>query len=605
VDEAERQAPADPGTPVAAPGRPRLTEFAALAGYLALAVVVLIQLWIDPNGRVLSANDDDHGVFMFLVGHGERVMFHGDNPFFSTRINVPDGVNMMANTSVLALSLPVAPITHFLGVGVSIVLLLTLGLAGTAAAWYFVLSRHLVRSRAAAYVGGLWCGFAPTMVSHANGHINFVSQFVVPFIVWQVLRLREPGRVVRGGVTLALLIILQMFINEETLLFTALALGVFVVAYAAMAPGAARAVARPVLAGVGVAFVLASAVLAYPLWFQFFGPRNYHGQPFEPDAYVTDLLSLGAFARQSLAGNGAVARVLSVSATEDNAFFGLPILIMLVVAMMVLWRSVPARATAVVGIVLVVVSMGPRLRVAGEYTGIELPFGLISRIPIIDLVSVTRFAMVTATVVGVLLALAADRMTLPGSAGRARVYPHRTRVVFWVALIAALVPTAPKPLPVIEAVPLPPFIADGMWRPYVAADRTMVPVPLPEVTTGRQGMRWAAMSGFEFAVPRGYFMGPVAPPVDTTGSWAAPRRPTSDLLGRVTRTGVRPAVTAADRQAAVTDLIFWRAAVVVLGEHPYAGALQDTVTDLLARQPQRIGGVLLWDVRDLPVPPAD
>ena len=65
-------------------------------------------------------------------------------------------------------------------------------------------------------------------------------------------------------------------------------------------------------------------MLAYPLWFQFFGPRNYHGQPFEPDEYVTDLLSLGAFARQSLAGNGAVARALSVSATEDNAFFGLP-----------------------------------------------------------------------------------------------------------------------------------------------------------------------------------------------------------------------------------------------------------------------------------------
>jgi hypothetical protein len=271
---------------------------------------------------------------------------------------------------------------------------------------------------------------------------------------------------------------------------------------------------------------------------------------------------------------------------------------------MVLWRSVAARAVAVVGLVLAVVSMGPRLRVGGAYTAVELPFGLISRIPIIDLVSVTRFAMVCATVVGVLLALAADRMTVAGSAGRERTYPHRTRVVFWVALIAALLPIAPKPLPVVEATPLPAFIADGMWRPYVPADRTLVPVPLPEVTSGRQGMRWAALTGFDFAVPRGYFMGPVNPPTDTTGSWAAPRRPTSDLIGKVTRTGVRPAVTAADRQAAVTDLIFWRAAVVVLGEARYADALQATVTDLLARQPQQIGGVLVWDVRDLPVPPA-
>ena len=45
--------------------------------------------------------------------------------------------------------------------------------------------------------------------------------------------------------------------------------------------------------------------------------------------------------------------------------------------------------------------------------------------------------------------------------------------------------------------------------------------------------------------------------------------------------------------------------MVVLGEHRNADVLQATVTDLLARQPQRIGGVLVWDVRDLPVPPAE
>src|SRR4051812_35429214 len=155
----------------------------------------MIQLWRDPNGRVLSGNDDDHGIFMFMFAHGERVVFHGANPFFSDRLNAPVGVNMMGQTSMLAVSLPMAPVTHFLGVGVTIAALITLGLAGTAYAWFWVLSRHFVRSKVAAWVGGLWCGFAPAMISHANGHVNFVSQWVVPFIVWQVLRLREPGRV--------------------------------------------------------------------------------------------------------------------------------------------------------------------------------------------------------------------------------------------------------------------------------------------------------------------------------------------------------------------------------------------------------------------------
>ncbi|MEV6491859.1 hypothetical protein AB0M20_25080, partial [Actinoplanes sp. NPDC051633] len=383
------------------PVRPRALRVWAWLSYPVLATLVLIRLWIDPAGRVLSHNDDDHGFFLFVVAHGERVLFHGDNPLFSDRLNVPDGINMMANTTVLALSLPLAPITHFLGPGVSVVLLLTLGLAGTAAAWYWVLSRHLVRSRFAAWVGGLWCGFCPAMVSHANGHINFVSQFVVPFIVWQVVRLREPGRVLRGGIVLGLLIVLQVFINEEVLLFTALTLGVFVIAYAAMAWPATRPLIGRFTAGLGVAAVTAGVLLAYPLYWQFTGPGSYSGQPFVPCKFVTDLLAVGAYARQSLAGNNAVGRWLSISPTEDNTFFGLPLLALLVVSLILLRRVTAARAAGVAALVMLVVSMGPYLRVGRHDTSIPLPFGLVSRVPIIDLVSVTRFAMVTPTMVAV------------------------------------------------------------------------------------------------------------------------------------------------------------------------------------------------------------
>jgi hypothetical protein len=558
----------------------------AALSYLALSLLVMSRLWVGPNGRVLSANADDHGFFLFLLAHGERVVFHGADPFVSDRLNVPDGVNMMANTSVFALSLPMAPVTHVFGAGVTVASLLTLGLFATATAWYWVLSRHLVRSRVAAWIGGAWCGFCPAMVAHASGHVNFVNQFVVPFLVWQVLRLREPGRVVRGGVAVGLLIVLQVFINEETLLFAALTLTVFVFGYAAMAPRPALAVAPRFAAGLGVAAAVSGALLAYPLWFQFAGPGSYHGQPFPPQQYVTDLLSIGAYARQSLAGDGAVARALSVSATEDNTFFGPPLLVMLGIAVSLVWRSVAARAAALAGLVLLVVSMGPTLRVAGHLTGIPLPFGLVSRVPVIDLVSVTRFAMVPATIVGLLLALAADRV---GGVPRPR------RVAFWIGLAVALVPVAPKPLPVVVADPLPPFLTEGIWRSYVPADRTLVPVPLPEVTTGRVAMRWAALSGLEFAVPRGYFMGPVDPPADRTGSWHAPPRFTSDLLWRVGRYGRVPVVTAADRAAFAADLRFWRAGVVVLVPHARNEAqLRATLIELFGRPPQRIGGVDVW-----------
>jgi hypothetical protein len=558
-----------------------------LLGFLGLAVYVVIQLWIDPNGRVLAGNRDDHGIFLFMLAHAERVVFDGAPLFYEDRLNVPVGVNMMANTSILALSLPLAPVTHFLGGGVTVALLITLGLGGTAFAWYWVFSRHLGRSRLASVIGAAWCGFAPAMVSHANGHVNFVSNYVLPFIVWQVLRLREPGRVWRGGVILGLLIVLQIFINEEALLFLALTLGVFAVSYALMERDETRRVWKRFTAGLGVAALTSGVLTGYPLWFQFFGRGNYHGQPFEPSVYVTDLASLGAFARQSLAGIGPVARRLSVSATEDNTFFGPFGLVMIIVSIVILWRSAAMRATAIAGIVLLVMSLGPELRLVGFKTGVPLPFALISGVPVIDLVSVTRFAMVPAMVAGVLLAFAIDRI---------RDYPALTRKRFRIGMVLALVPLIPKPLPIVEGVPMPEFLTAGLWRQYVPEGRTLVTVPLPDVTTGRTGQRWATLNNFDYATPRGYFMGPADPPWDDTGSWQAPHRYTSQLLWSVREYGYSPALTDTDRQRIREDLAYWRAAVVVLiPDDRNVAAQRATLVDALG-SPELVGGVEIWRV---------
>ena len=244
---------AEPEAAAAAPARRWRSDACAVLSYLVLSLFVLCRLWISPNGRVLSANDDDHGFFLFLIAHGERVIFHGANPFVSDRLNVPDGVNMMAQ-DVGAGAEPAVRAGHPLVRGRRD--------GGNAAHPGPGRHRHrlvlgavpaLVRSRVAAWIGGLWCGFCPAMVAHANGHVNFVNQYVVPFLVWQVLRLREPGRIVRGGVAVGLLIVLQVFINEETLLFTALTLGVFVrgVRGDGAAGGARRGAAVPRRAGCG------------------------------------------------------------------------------------------------------------------------------------------------------------------------------------------------------------------------------------------------------------------------------------------------------------------------------------------------------------------
>src|SRR5690606_21545554 len=156
-------------------------------------------------------------------------------PLYSASLNAPEGVNLMANTSVLGLGFPLAPVTLLFGSRVAFLAAVVVCLAGTAAAWYLLLSRRIVRSRGAAALGGLLCGFAPGMISQATGHLHVIAQFLVPPILALVFDPR-PDRVVRRGVLLGLLVTYQAFLGEEVLAFLALACAVFSLGWAAAAP---------------------------------------------------------------------------------------------------------------------------------------------------------------------------------------------------------------------------------------------------------------------------------------------------------------------------------------------------------------------------------
>ncbi|GAB7037399.1 glycosyl transferase [Catenuloplanes niger JCM 9533] len=570
--------------------------------YAALSVLVTSRLWADPGGRVLAANEDDHGFFLFVLAHAERAVFHGEGLFYTDRLNFPDGINMMANTSILALGIPVSPITHWFGPGVSMALLITIGLGGTAAAWYWVLGRHFVGHRSAAFVAGLWGGFAPTMISHANGHINFTVLILVPFLFWRVAMLREPAGAVRNGVVLGLLITAQVFVNEEILLFVALACAIFTVCWVLMHRDRIRTVWKPGLTGLAVAAGTSGVLLAYPLFQQFLGRQHYRGLPFTPDVYVTDLASYVFYARQSIAGHTALAESLSVSATEDNSFFGLPLVVLLVVCAVLTWRQRAMRAVVITGLVFVIIAAGPTLVVGGVDTEVPMPLFFVSHLPLINLITTTRFTMVVVWACAFLLAVATDRVLRARDEEPDPATARRRVLLWWVTITVALLPVAPKPLITAPATPMPELITSGQWREFVPDGRSLVPVPLPEVTVGREGMRMAAFAALDAPVPRGYFMGPTNGEIDPTGTWNAPARRTSDILFEIVRSGRAPVVTPADRAAARDDLKYWRAGALVLGErHAQAEILKRTVSDLLGREPRLVGGAWVWEVSDLPV----
>ncbi|WP_229399264.1 hypothetical protein [Micromonospora okii] len=573
------------------------TDAAALASFALLALWVTLRFWANP-GHGVRDNRSDQALFEWMMAHGARVMTDFAYPFGSDRMNVPDGVNLMANTSVLSISLPMTPVTVLFGPRTAFLVFLTGGMFLTAAAWYFVLSRVLIGSRGPAWLGAGFCAFAPAMVSHANAHPNIVSQFVVPLIVWRTLRLTEGGRWLRNGVLLGLVIVWQAFINLEILLMTAIGLGV-VVAALALRRADLRRQARPFLAGLGVAAVLAAGALAYPLYVQFFGPGAYEGLSELIRGYRTDLASFTAFARESVAGDPKVAARLVKNPTEENGFFGWPLVVLVGALVWWLRRSPVVLGLAAVGLLFAVLSLGREIQFEGRATGIPGPWAALENLPILHSVVPTRWALATVPLVGVLLALGAEharRLAREHPAARPQIRFATATVLFM-----ALLPAFPTPLPATRLDPVPEFVTSGAWRPYVAGGRSVVTLPLPD-TNYADPLRWSAATGLDLPLARGYFLGPDTRPGAPEGRIAlftAPPRPTSSFFLTIRRTGEVPPVTGPTRRAALEDLRYWRAGVVVLGPHEHADALRRGMTELTGVRPTYTGGVWVWDVRPL------
>ncbi|MEU8068634.1 hypothetical protein AB0B20_02695 [Micromonospora sp. NPDC049151] len=577
----------EPAVPAPAPRRrrPRPVDALVVAGYLGLAVLLTTGQWRRPERLFHQAGDQM--LFEWMLARAARAVTGGENPLASGALNAPDGVNLMANTSVLGLGVPLTPVTVVFGSQAAFLVAVTLSLAGTATAWYALLARRLVRSRAAAAVGGLFCGFAPGMVAQAGAHLHMAAQFLVPVILALVFR-PATGRVRRDGVLLGLAVAYQVFLGEEVLVFLALAAGVFAGAYALADRAAARRLAPVVARRLGIGALVAGVLLAYPLWFQFAGPGHYRGMPFHTEGYRLDVVSFAATARQTVAGDAHRAGLLSPNPTEQNSFFGpfLPLLAVLVVVR--LWRRPLVRALAVCGLLFALLSLGTSVVVNRHDTGLPGPYRLLAGVPLLDLVVPARFALVCVPVLGVLLALAVERVRGGGV---------RTWAPWAGAVAAALLPLAPTPIRTVPVAPVPAVVSGGGWREYVPPGRTLVPVPPVTGAAVSPAMFWSARTGLAFDAPGGYFIGPRSA-TDEGARWGAPDRPTSLLLRRAAETGRVPPVGEAERRQAVDDLRHWRAAALVQADSTPGDPVRATV-DALVGPGRDVPGGHLWDVRPL------
>ncbi|GAA5184147.1 glycosyl transferase [Rugosimonospora acidiphila] len=568
----------------------RRYDLAVLAACVAGALYLTWQLWVDPNQRVVLHNRGDQALFEWLLTYAAHSLTHLNNPFWTTLLNVPIGVNLAVNTSMVVVGGLVAPITLTLGASVAFLVVLTLNLILTPFAWYYVLSRHITRTRAAAVLGGLFCGFAPGMVSHANAHLNFTGQFLVPFIVLCVLRLGGGRHPVRGGVLLGVLVVLEFSIGAEMLFFVALGLALFVALWAWMRRSAARAQAPNFVRGLVAAGVVSLVLLAYPLYMEFAGPQRYHGIGFDQRVHSENLASYVAVPYLSLARLAGLWHSLAPNFTEETTFFGPLLVILAVVCVVVMWRRPVVRAMGITALVLAVLALGPRLHIGSWSPPVPLPYAALIHLPIFNSALPARVDLVLIPIIGLLLAFALDRaLTLT---------PRRRNT--WIAgFTVALLPIVPLPIPAAQRDPVPAFFTDGTYRQYIHSGQTLVPVPPPSDLLPN-GQRWQTATNFGFAIPAGFFLGPGGP--DGRSRIGPVPRPTYDTLSTIALTGAQLQLTSLDELHAKQDLAYWHAKLIVMSTPgpgdkwaPNAGKLLAAATTLFG-PPQKVDDVWLWKV---------
>ncbi|WP_353952962.1 glycosyl transferase [Knoellia sp. S7-12] len=570
-------------------------DLAVIAAYLGTALHVLRNLVGRMSTGYLSQGVQDHQAFEWYFGASAHNVATLSNPLFSDRQNFPDGVNLMANAAVTGLGIPLAPLTLATSAHVTFFVVELLGLAGTAAAWFWFFRRRGL-GRTAAAVGGWFVGFAPAMVSHANGHPNFVALFLIPVIIDRTLRLAEGGRRIRDGVVLGLLVTWQVFIGEEPLLLAAVGMliaGLILVAHRRI--HLARA-----LPGIGIGAALCLVIVAVPLWWQFAGRQSYTSIYHPPGG--NDLAALWGRATRTFGADPWASAALSMNRTEENAFFGVPLWLLAALIVLALLRRPVVQALAAVVVITSWLSLGEEVLLRGQPTGIPSLWALFDELPVLENVLPTRFVMIAVPALAGLLAIGIDAAMKASPLGRddaeeldLAAWPRFGGWIVTAAAVVALLPVLPTSLQVDPRPVVPTFFTGDAWRDW-SHGGSILAVPPTDIVDARAFDWQLAADTMDFPIVEGYFVGPNGQP-DRGGQYGAARRPLSLWLYDVNAANVVTPATEGQRLQFAQDLRAWRTDTVVLPMRAQTTALRDSLVTVLG-EPVQVEDVLVWDVRE-------
>jgi hypothetical protein len=251
--------------------------------YLAVGVAMFWNVLALSVTRGTTCACSDASLFAWFFEWPLVALSHGHNPFYSSAMFHPQGINLLSNTSVTAWSFVLLPVTAIFGpvASLNVALVVAPACSGIAAMW---VAQRWVRSSLAAFVAGALYAFSPIVLFQSAGAHLMVTSLVVPPLVLACLDelfWRRSHRPLRVGVALGALLVVQFFMGTEMLVMLAVASGLslLVLGVAALVRDRAAAVVaiRHGAPGIAVALAISAIVLAWPAFYALAGPGHYVG----------------------------------------------------------------------------------------------------------------------------------------------------------------------------------------------------------------------------------------------------------------------------------------------------------------------------------------
>ncbi len=548
------------------------TVIRAFVLYAAVAFCFFgLRLLIDHGSNYVGTGADPQ-IFIWSFGWWPHAILHGQNPFATTAIWAPDGVNLAWTTTVPGLALLFSPLTLIAGpvISYNVAAVLMPALAAWTA---FLLCRHLTGRVWPSLVGGYLFGFSSYMLGQELGHLHATSVFLVPLVALVVLRyvdgaLDARGLVIRLGPLLAL----QLLFSTELLFTMTLALACSLAVGIVVAPSSRRRLVT-LIAPIAVGYVLAAILTAPFVYYLLTGFQKSAIHP--PQDFLTDLLNFVIPTRLALSGHGWANPISSRfpgNDSERGAYLGVPALLIVALFAYKRLRTPGGRFLVASFLLAALAALGSELTIDGR-TVLPLPWGRgvvplpwehVAYLPLFDNVLAERLSLFVALATAVMVSLWTAAV--------------REGVLQWLPPALAILAIAPNPAAAGWVTPfsVPAFFTESAYRTCLSPGENILPLP---VSFGGDANLWQVESGFKFTMAGGYVAS--GPPSQFV---------TSDVVGRVAYGNPVPAEEA---ETLITYIRAKHVTSVIVDKSErrlWSGALNRIAA------PRDIGGVLLYKV---------